>query len=77
MLLVELNLLGRFPLNITIIKKIVNHILYIKSKGEESFVKQSFLVSFDLYCNDKSIFHSHACWRCQNILTYLNSILIC
>ena len=32
--------LGRFPLNITIDQKILNYILYIQSKDEESFVKQ-------------------------------------
>ena len=46
-------------LNITINQNILNYILYIKSKDEESFVKQSFLMSFDLYCNGKSSFHSH------------------
>ena len=38
--------LGRFPLNITINQKILNCIFYIQSKDEESFVKQSFLMSF-------------------------------
>ena len=50
--------LGRLPLNITINQKILNDIVYIKSKDEESFVKQSFLKSFDLYCNGKSSFRS-------------------
>ena len=45
--------LGRFPLNITINQKILKYILYIQSKDEESFVKQAFLMSFDLHCNDK------------------------
>ena len=50
--------LGRLPLNSTINQKILNYIIYIKSKDEESFVKQSFLKSFDLYCNGKSSFRS-------------------
>ena len=29
------------------------------SKGEESLVKQAFLMSFDLHCNGKNSFHSH------------------
>ena len=33
---------GRLPLKITINHKILNYILYIKSKDEESFVKQAF-----------------------------------
>ena len=46
--------LGRFPLNITVNQKILKYILYIQSKDEESFVKQAFLMSFDLHCNDKN-----------------------
>ena len=51
--------LGRFPLNITINQKIVKYILHIQSKDEESLVKQTFLVSFDLHCNGKNSFHSY------------------
>ena len=40
-------------------KKILIFILYIKSKDEESFVKQSFLMLFDLYSDAMSSFHSH------------------
>ena len=32
---------------------------HIQSKDEESFVKQAFLISFDLHCNGKNSFHSH------------------
>ena len=46
--------LGRFPLNITVNQKILKYILYIQSKDEESNVKQAFLMSFDLQCNDKN-----------------------
>ena len=46
---------------ITISQKILKYILYkiIQSKDEESFVKQAFLISFDLHCNGKNNFHSH------------------
>ena len=58
MLLVELKTWS-LTLNITINQNILNYILYIKSKDEESFVKQSFLKSGYLYRNGKSSFHSH------------------
>ena len=44
---------------ITINQKILKYILYIQSKDEKSFVKQAFLISFDLHCNGKNSFHSH------------------
>ena len=44
---------------ITINQKILKYILYIQFKGAESFVKQAFLISFDLHCNGKNSFHSH------------------
>ena len=33
--------LGRLPLNVTINQRVLNYIFYIKSKDEESIVKQS------------------------------------
>ena len=51
--------LGHFPLSITITQKLLNYILYIQSKTEDSFVKQTFLMSFDLHSSGKSSFHSH------------------
>ena len=51
--------LGRFPLGITITQKLPNYILYVQSKSEDSFVKQTFFMSFDLHFNGKSSFHSH------------------
>ena len=51
--------LGRFPLSITITQKLLNYILYIQSKTVHSFVKQTFLMPFDVHCNGKSSFHSH------------------
>ena len=44
---------------ITINQKILKYILYKQSKDEKSFVKQAFLISFDLHCNDKNSFHSN------------------
>ena len=66
-LLVEQTELGPFPLNITLNQNIFNCILYIQSKDEESFVKQSFVISFDL-CNGKNSFHSHL----MNMTEYFN-----
>ena len=51
--------LGRFPLSITITQKLLNYILHIQSKTEDSFVFQTFLMSFDLHSNGKSSFQSH------------------
>ena len=36
--------IGHFPLNVIINQKILNYMLYIHSKDEESFVKRSFLI---------------------------------
>ena len=43
----------------TITQKLLNYILYIQSKTEDSFVKQTFLMSFDIHSRGKSSFHSH------------------
>ena len=51
---------------ITIHQNILKYILYIQSKGDESFVKQAFLISFDLHCNGKNSFHS----RLMNMSEY-------
>ena len=66
----------RFPLNITINQKSLNFILYIQSKYEESFVKQSFLMSFDLHCNGRNSFHSHLMNMSQYFNLYLALTLI-
>ena len=50
--------LGRFPLNIAINQRILNYILYLKNKNEDSFVKQSFLMSLGLHSTGKNSFHS-------------------
>ena len=67
--------LRRFPSSITITQKLLNYI-YIQSKTEDSFVEQTFLMSFDLHSNGKVDF-TPISWRYQNISTYLTLILIC
>ena len=42
--------------------------MYIQSKDEESFVKKSFLMSFDLHWNGKKSFHFHL----MNMSEYFN-----
>ena len=51
--------LGPFPLNIAISQRILNYVLYLKNKNEDSFVKQSFLMSLGLQCAGKNSFHSN------------------
>ena len=41
--------LGRFPLILTINQKILNYILYLKSKNDYSIMKKKFLISLDLH----------------------------
>ena len=50
--------LGRFPLNIAINQKIINYFLYLHNKGNDSIVKQNFLMSADLHSSGKSSFYS-------------------
>ena len=50
--------LGRFPLNIAINQKIINCFLYLHNKGNDSIVKQIFLMSTDLHPSGKSSFYS-------------------
>ena len=51
--------LGRFPLNIAISQRILNYILYLKNKNEDSLLKQSFLMSLGLHSAGKNSFHSN------------------
>ena len=51
--------LGRFPLSIAISQRILNYILYLKNKNEDSLVKQSFLMSLGLHSAGKNSFHSN------------------
>ena len=51
--------LGRFPLNIAINLRILNYLLYLQNKPQDSFVKQSCLISLDLHSNGKISFHSN------------------
>ena len=50
--------LGRFPLNIAINQKIINYFLYLRNNGNDSVVKQIFLMSADLHSSGKSSFYS-------------------
>ena len=50
---------GRFSLIIAINRKILNYILYLVSKDDDSVVKQVFLMSLDLYSSGKSSFYSN------------------
>ena len=50
--------LGIFPLNIAINQKIINYFLYLHNKGNDSIVKQIFLISADLHSSGKSSFYS-------------------
>ena len=49
---------GRFPLIIAINQKIINYFLYLHNKGNDSIVKQIFLMSVDLHFSGKSSFYS-------------------
>ena len=64
---------------ITINQKILKYILYkiIQYKDKESFVKQAFLIAFDLHCNGKNSFHSHLINMSKYFkLPYFNSDLL-
>ena len=50
--------IGRFPLNIAINQKIINYFLHLHNKGNDSIVKQIFLMSADLHSSGKSSFYS-------------------
>jgi len=50
--------LGRFPLIIAINQKIINYFVYLHNKGNDSIVKQIFLLSAELQSSGKSGFYS-------------------
>ena len=50
--------LGRFPLIIAINQRTINYFLYLHNKGNDSIVKQIFLMSADLHSSGKSSFYS-------------------
>ena len=50
--------IGRFPLKIAINQKIINYFLYLHNMGNDSIVKQIFLMSADLHSSGKSSFYS-------------------
>ena len=48
--------LGRFPLITAINQKIINYFSYLHNKGNDSIVKQIFLMSADLHiCKSRSV----------------------
>ena len=51
--------LGRFPLILTINQKILNYILYLKSKNDDSIMKQIFLISLDFHSIKETNFYSN------------------
>ena len=51
--------LGRLPLIIPINQKIMKYFVYLKSKDDDSIVKQSFLMSKNLHLIDNSGFYSN------------------
>ena len=48
----------KIPLNIAINQKIIHYFLYLHNKGNDSIVKQTFLMSADLHSSGKSSFYS-------------------
>ena len=49
--------LGRFPLIIDIYKNILDYILYLVCKNEDTIVKQAFRTSLELHYNGKNSFY--------------------
>ena len=50
--------LGRFPLIVGINEKILNYIMYLFEKDEDSIVKQALLLSINLHSNGNTSFYS-------------------
>ena len=61
--------MGRFPLQITIIKHILNYVIYLNSKDDSSIVKQMFLISQGLELNCPNSY----CGRLRNLFNFLNA----
>ena len=51
--------LGRFPLIVGINEKILNYIMYLFEKDEDSIVKQALLLSINLHSNGNTSFYSN------------------
>jgi len=51
--------LGRFPLIVGINEKILDYIMYLFEKDEDSIVKQALLLSVNLHSNGNSSFYSN------------------
>jgi hypothetical protein len=52
--------LGKFPLLLPILKRLMKYIIHINSLPDVSLAKQAFLISKDLYLNNKPSFYSNA-----------------
>ena len=71
--------LGKFPLQITIYKRLFKYITHINSLPETAIAKQAFLISKDLYLNNKTCFYKNAMdilkhYKCQRQIVDLESI---
>ena len=51
--------LGRFPLIVGINEKMLNYIMYLFEKDEDSIVKQALLLSINLHSNGNTSFYSN------------------
>ena len=51
--------LGRFPLIVGINEKILDYIMYLFEKDEDSIVKQALLLSINLHSNGNTSFYSN------------------
>ena len=71
--------LGKFPLQITIYKRLFKYITLLNSLPETAIAKQAFLISKDLYLNNKTCFYKNAMdilkhYKCQRQSVDLESI---
>ena len=67
--------LGRFLLIIAINQRILNYLLYLQNKQPDSLVRQSFLISSDLYTAGKNKFHSNL-MKISEYFNFENLVLI-
>ena len=71
--------LGKFPLQISIYKRLFNYITHLNSLPETAIAKQAFLISKDLYSNNKISFYKNAMdilkhYKCHSQIVDLESI---
>ena len=65
--------LGRFPLTVGINEKILDYIMYLFEKDEDSIVKQALLLSINLHSNGNTSFYSNimeGLWNYPNLIIY-------